>query len=76
MEQVPEGLVGKVLPESRYAVFTTQGAFPQGLVAVWQEIWKSRLQRSYTSDFEVYRSDFDPQRNPEVMVYVAIGCGN
>lgn len=72
LEQVPEGLVGKVIPESKYAVFTTQGEFPQGLIAAWQNIWKANLTRSYTSDFEVYRSDFDPQNNPEVKVYIAI----
>lgn len=72
LDQVPEGLVGKIIPESRYAVFTTQGEFPQGLIAVWQEVWKLDLARSYTSDFEVYRSDFDPQRNPEVKVYIAL----
>lgn len=72
LEQVPAGLVGKVIPESKYAVYTTQGEFPQGLIAAWQEIWKSNLPRSYTSDFEVYRSDFDPQHNPKVKVYIAI----
>lgn len=72
LEQVPEGLVGKIISESKYAVFTTQDEFPQGLIAVWQDIWKSDLPRSYTSDFEVYRSDFDPQLNPEVKVYIAI----
>jgi predicted transcriptional regulator YdeE len=72
LDQVPTGLVGKVIPASNYAVYTTQGEFPQGLIAVWQDIWKSGLPRSYTSDFEVYRSDFDPKRNPEVKVYIAI----
>lgn len=72
LDEVPEGLVGKVIPESKYAVFTTQGGFPQGLIAAWQAIWKSNLHRSYTSDFEVYRSDFDPQENPQVKVYIAI----
>lgn len=72
LDEVPEGLVGKVIPESKYAVFTTQDEFPQGLIAVWQEVWQSELPRSYTSDFEVYRHDFDPKRNPEVKVYIAI----
>ena len=61
-----------MIPESKYAVFTTQGEFPQGLIAAWQTIWKSNLPRSYTSDFELYRSDFHPQKNPEVKVYIAI----
>jgi predicted transcriptional regulator YdeE len=72
LDEVPEGLVGKVILESKYAVFTTQGEFPQGLIAVWQEIWQSGLPRSYTSDFEVYQNDFDPKRNPEVKVCIAI----
>ena len=72
LDQVPAGLVGKIIPESMYAIFTTQGEFPQGLIAVWQKIWNADLPRSYTSDFELYRSDFDPERNPEVKVYIAI----
>jgi len=72
LDQIPEELAGKIIRPSTYAVFTTQGEFPQGLIAAWQNIWKSDLQRAYTSDFEVYRSDFDPQRNPEVKIYIAI----
>lgn len=72
LDSIPEGLVGKVIPESKYAVFKTQGNFPEGLIAVWQEIWYSKLSRTYTSDFEVYANDFDPQHNPQVKVYIAI----
>jgi predicted transcriptional regulator YdeE/ribosomal protein S18 acetylase RimI-like enzyme len=72
LDEIPAGLVGKVIPESKYAVFTTQGEFPQGLIAAWQAVWKSNLHRSYTSDFELYHSDFHPQKNPEVKVYIAI----
>lgn len=73
LDEIPEGLVGKVIPESNYALFTTEGVFPEGLIAAWQAIWKSNLERAYTTDFEVYRSDFDPQKNPQVKVYIAIG---
>jgi len=72
LDKIPEGLVGKIIPESNYAVFTTTGEFPGGLIAAWQAIWKSNLHRSYTSDFEVYCSDFDPQNNPQVQIYIAI----
>lgn len=72
LDEIPVGLVGKVIPESKYAVFTTRGEFPQGLIEAWQTIWQSNLFRSYTADFELYPSDFDPQRNPEVKVYIAI----
>ncbi len=72
LDTIPEGLVGKVIPESQYAVFTTQGEFPQGLVSVWKAVWELPLSRLYTSDFEVYRSDFDPIHQPQVQVYIAI----
>src|SRR5579872_3169295 len=38
LDKIPEGLIGKVIPAARYAVFTTQGEFPQGLIAAWQEV--------------------------------------
>src|SRR5579885_1768522 len=72
LDKVPPGLVGKEIPESRYAVFTTKGSFPEGLIEVWQEIWKTDLHRAYTSDFEVYPPDFHPQTKPEVKVYIAL----
>ncbi len=72
LDEVPEGLVGKVIPASKYAVYTTKEPFPQGLIAAWQAVWNSKLHRSYTSDFEVYAADFDPQKNPEVKLYIAI----
>lgn len=72
LDEIPEGLVGKVIPASRYAIYTTKGEFPQGLIAAWQAIWQSNLSRSYTTDFELYSANFDPQRHPEVKVYIAI----
>lgn len=72
LNNVPGGLVGKIIAPAQYAVFTTQGTFPNGLIAVWQEIWKSNLKRSYSTDFEIYRSTFDPEKNPEVKVYIAL----
>lgn len=72
LDQIPTGLVGKKIPESQYAVFTTQGEFPTGLIAAWHMVWEANLQRAYTSDFEVYPSDFDPQTNPQVKIYIAV----
>ncbi len=72
LDNIPEGLVGKVVPASSYAVFSTQGAYPQSLGTTWQAIWKSPLKRAYTYDFEVYTPDFNPQTKPEVKVYIAL----
>jgi|GEM_PF-5647179 predicted transcriptional regulator YdeE len=72
LERIPDGLVGKSIPASKYAVYSSQGSFPEGLVAVWQTIWNSELPRSYTVDFELYEPQFHPLENPEVQVYIAI----
>ena len=72
LDSIPEGLVGTIVPPSLYAVYTTVGAFPQGLANTWQTVWKSPLKRAYTSDFEVYSPDFNPQTKPEVKVYIAL----
>ncbi len=72
LDDVPTGLVGKVLPVTTYAVFTTKGKFPDGLIEAWQTIWKTNLSRAYTTDFELYQADFNPQTNPTVTVYIAL----
>lgn len=72
LKDIPEGFVGKEVPAASYAVYTTQGHYPQGLVAAWQAIWQCPFKRAYTTDFEVYRPDFNPQTNPEVKIYIAI----
>lgn len=72
LEELPEGLTSKFIPEARYAVFTTKGSFPEGLIGAWQAVWQANLSRPYTCDFEVYPAGFDPQNNPEVKVYIAI----
>ena len=72
LDEIPEGLVGRVIPASKYALFTTKGNFPDGLIEAWKAVWKSNLTRCYTSDFEVYSSNFDPEKKPEVKVYIAI----
>lgn len=72
LDEVPEGLVGLEILASHYAVFTTNGPHPQGVVETWQTIWNGDLQRTFTADFEVYSSQFDPEKNPQVKVYIAV----
>jgi predicted transcriptional regulator YdeE len=72
LEEIPEGFIWQTVPAASYAVYTTKGQYPQGLTAAWHAIWKSTFKRAYTTDFEVYRTDFNPQTNPEVKVYIAL----
>ena len=71
IDQVPEGMVVKVLPKTSYAVFRAVGSHPDSLIATWGEIWQSSLNRTFSGDFELYGAKFsaDPK---EVEVYIAI----
>lgn len=71
LSTIPEGMRGIELEPSSYAVFTAKGAFPQSMMQAWQSIWTSIVKRSYTTDFEVYKPDFNPQDNPEIRIFIA-----
>jgi predicted transcriptional regulator YdeE len=70
--EIPEGFVSKTIPKTTYAVYKAEGAFPKSVENVWGHIWNSGLKRAYTSDFEIYRTTFDPVKNPEVLIYIAL----
>ncbi len=72
VDEIPEGMVGRVIPKAHYALFPSDGPFPTALVETWQKVWKADIHRTYTSDFEFYGSDFDPIKNPKVDIYIAV----
>jgi predicted transcriptional regulator YdeE len=72
LNEIPQGMRGVEVSASECAVFTTQGEYPQSLIQTWQTIWKTDIKRLYTSDLEVYPSDFHLQKTPAVKVYIGI----
>ncbi len=72
-EDVPEGLVARTIPASRFAVFSAKGKIPEALIETWQEIWNTDLERTYTGDFDLYK-DLSQQKEGdfEVSIFVAI----
>ncbi len=68
---VPEGMVSKIIPASKFAVFTAKGKMPDELVKTWQFIWSSELERTYSGDFDVYTEKYSSDE-PQADVYVAI----
>lgn len=71
LKVIPQGMVGIEIPASSYAVFTATGPFPESMMVAWTSIWQSDVKRAYTTDFEVYGPDFNPQKNPRVKIYIA-----
>jgi predicted transcriptional regulator YdeE len=77
-DEVPEGLTGRTILASKYAVFTTEkGALPEIVIDAWQAIWgmdRDRLggERRFSGDFEVYdKRTLDPSQ-AQVDIYIAI----
>jgi len=75
--ELPAGLSEAHVPAAKYMLFMTQpGPFHEVVPAVWQEIWaffqNSEIIRTYTGDFELYRTaQFDPN-HAVVEIYIAV----
>jgi predicted transcriptional regulator YdeE len=72
LENIPSGMIGMEIPTASYQVFTAHGEFPQSMLVAWQKIWNFDNYRAYTTDFEVYPADFNPQNNPQIDIFIAI----
>jgi len=64
-ERLTNGLVRREIPTANYAVFSTDS--PQKVFELWQTIWALPLQRTYSSDFEVYKKEVE-----SISIYIAI----
>jgi AraC family transcriptional regulator len=76
-QNIPEGMVAKILPQALYAVFTARGEMPgsiQKTVKAIYEEWfpNSRYRRADTADFELYDERSCAGENAEVDIYVPI----
>lgn len=71
IEYLPDGLVGKAIPNARYEVFEPlDNNFPANLGKLWQRIWDTATDRAYTSDYEVHV--FKSEKEVYTKVYIAV----
>ncbi|MCH9630414.1 MAG: hypothetical protein S4CHLAM37_04130 [Chlamydiia bacterium] len=70
IDHIPEGMVAKIIPETSYAVFDVSGEFPKSLVETWGKIWRTKLDRTFSYDFELYGSEFGSTQKLDV--YIAV----
>lgn len=70
---IPEGMVGKTIEGGTYTAFTAKGKLDEGIVYnEWVKIWNSELERTYTSDFEVYGPKAQDPANAEIDIFIAV----
>ncbi|KAF2334669.1 GyrI-like domain-containing protein [Flavobacterium ginsenosidimutans] len=73
LDEIPNDMIGKTIENSTYEKFTAKGNLTEGAVYnEWLKIWNSDLNRSFTSDFEVYDQRSANLQNGEVDIYIAL----
>lgn len=71
LDAIPEGFVGRTIPEQKYALFTKSGMIPQVIIDLWQEIWSTPLDRSFLIDYQYYKNS-RPDGSTDLEIYVGI----
>ena len=71
LNEIPEGFIGKEIPETTYKHYKAVGVLPDCVGKVWGEIWQSGINRKYIADFDVYDEKAQNPQNAEVDVYVS-----
>lgn len=73
LDSIPDGMVGHSIEVGTFAKFISKGNIAKGSVYnTWVEIWNTKLDRRYTSDFEVYGEKSKNPTDAEVAIYVAV----
>ena len=73
LENIPEGMVGESFTGGTYLKSSVKGKLTDGIVGEqWNNIWKMKLDRAYTADFEIYGSKAQDPTAAEVDFYIAI----
>ncbi len=76
-DDIQGDLVVKTIPAAKYLVFTSdKGVMPEVVIQTWQEIWawfaNSKVERTYTGDFELYDERCANPHDSQVDIYIAI----
>ena len=72
LKDIPTGLIGKTIPDSKYQVYRSTGKLSVSLSKTWEGIWNTDLNRRYSADFDIYGEKARDYENAEVDTYVAI----
>ncbi len=71
-ENLPEGLITKVIPDSSYRLYQSAGNIPESVLKTWKHIWESDAKRKYLADFDVYLPDAFSIDSPVVETYLSV----
>lgn len=73
LDNIPEGLEGVTIAKGNYSKFTAKGDLTNNAVVdAWHKIWETDLDRTYTTDFEVYGEKSMDPTNGEADIFIAV----
>ncbi len=73
LNSIPDGMKGVSIEHSNYAKFVARGNLMEGAVInTWFNIWKTKLDRTYKTDFEVYGEKAQNPKDGEVEIFVGV----
>jgi predicted transcriptional regulator YdeE len=73
LENVPEGLTGKLIEGGPYAITTVKGNLNENIVFnEWQKIWSADIPRTFKADFEVYGAKAQNPADAEVDILLSV----
>lgn len=72
-DSVPEGMVSVNVEGGVYQTFTAKGDLMKGVVyEKWLEIWNDKMDRAYTTDFEIYNEKPQNINDAEVEIFISL----
>ncbi|MFH6997832.1 GyrI-like domain-containing protein [Flavobacterium sp. FlaQc-57] len=73
LDFIPTEMAGVTIEAASYDKFVAKGNLNDGIVInEWIKIWNSDLDRSFTSDFEIYGEKAQDPENAEVDIFIAV----
>ncbi|MDC6365538.1 MULTISPECIES: GyrI-like domain-containing protein [Flavobacteriaceae] len=72
LDNIPEDLTVKIVPSSKYTKFTAKGDLTKdAVINTWMDIWNTDLNRTYTTDIEIYGEKAMNPTNGEAEILIA-----
>jgi predicted transcriptional regulator YdeE len=68
----PEGLQRLEIVGGDYQPFVAKGKMPDCIVDTWKEIWNSKINRAYKTDFEVYNENSKNWNDAVIEVFIGL----
>ena len=72
LENVPSGFDSVNIKGGLYRKYSPSGKMPVMVINEWQKIWDIEIDRSYTTDYELYDQRAADPENAEIDIYVAL----